>query len=141
VPATIPAFGRLTIGPTGGETTFTTDPEPYEPYQWPKRHSVHPGLQGAATIQDFGVFAADRRLTLEGSFDQPMDDTVVKILDGYYRTRGATFVLDDWLGNKFTVFIAAFTHRPHGRLAISAYRMELQVVSITNLFGSAYTGN
>src|SRR3989304_4147207 len=55
--------------------------------------------------------------------------------------RRAGFVLDDWLGNKFTVFIAAFTHRPHGRLAISAYRMELQVVSITNLFGSAYTGN
>lgn len=138
--AILGTFGRAALGPTGSQTTFNCDPEPYEPYQWPKRHSVHPGLQGAVTIQDFGVYAADRRLTLRGGFDQPMDDDVVKTMDGYYRSRGTKYRFTDWLGNDFTVFIASFTHTPHGRLAISSYQMELQVVSIQLLFGAAYTG-
>lgn len=138
MPPLIPAFARVALGPTGAQTTFTTDPEPYEPYRWPKRVSVHRGLQGAITIQDFGVFAKDRQLQLSHDV---MDDEVIKTLDGYFRTKGATFRFTDWLGNDFTVFILSFTHVPHGRLAISSYELALHVLGITQLFGSPYTGS
>ncbi len=137
MPPLIPPFGRVSLGPTGAETTFTTDPEPYEPYRWEKRQSEVQVLNGGVVHQDFGVFAKDRRLLLR---HETLDDTVVQAIDGYYRTRGSVFHFTDWLGNDFTVFIADFTHTPHGRLLVSGYQLQLLVTGITTLFGAAYAG-
>ncbi len=138
-PAPLPAFGRVEMGPgnPGLQIQLTVDPEPYEPYRWPKRYSVILGLQGSVTIQDFGVVAVDRELTLRG---EVLDDTLVSVIDGYYRMRWAKFLFKDWLGNEFTVRIKRFAHVPHGRLRISSYQMDLHVLSIQKLFGAVYTG-
>lgn len=135
------AFGRVTLGPTGAEVTFTTDPDPYEPYQWEKRMSAHKGIGGAVTIQDFGVFKKDLILNLRGSPTTSwMDNDLVKTVDGFYRVVKGLFHYTDWLGNDFTVFIESFTFSPHVQVNVSSYELRLHVLGITTLLGSAYTG-
>lgn len=137
----IPPFGRVFLGPTGALVQFTTDPEPYSPYLWPKRFSVHPGIGGAVTIQDFGVFAKDRRVNLRGGDPNSwMDQEVVRAMDEFFRTKAGLFNFTDFLLNDFTVFIESFTHKPHPNLVISEYEMVLHVLTINLLFGATYTG-
>ena len=132
----IPSFSRVFIGPNY-ETQLTVDPEPYEPADWPKRFSIQKGLQGASVVQDFGTYAGDLTVTLR---HETMDNGIIRALDGYYRTRGATFKLKDWLLNEFVVFIARFKWTPDVHLDKSGYEMTCNVVSITKLFGEVYTG-
>lgn len=119
---------------------FTTDPRTYEPV-WPKRQSIHGGLQGAVTVQDFGVFAKDQRLRLE-SGGQWLTRTVVDALDARFQTRGAAYPFKDWVGTEATVFIVAFDPID-ARLGgdLYEYRMELRVLALTKVRGVAYVGS
>jgi hypothetical protein len=133
----IPSFGRIYLGPDGDEKQLTTDPEPYEPYKWAKRHSIHQILNGGTIIQDFGVWSGDRILTLK---HESLDNELVKAIDGYYRTRGQVFHLTDWLGNDFDVFIQDFSHVPDLHLAKSQYQLEARVITINKAWGATYSG-
>lgn len=53
-------FGQFTLG----GVRFHADPNQYAPLTWPRRYSVHQGLGGSVTIQDFGVTPRDVRLLL-----------------------------------------------------------------------------
>ncbi len=124
-----------------GGVRFSTDPQPYEAYEWPKRMSEHPVLGGSVIIQDFGTHAKDLTITLGSGQNQFLEQSVVTALDTMYRTKGATYQLTDWLGNDMTVFIAAF--KPTGTFlgSLFTYTLTLRVRSIAKLFGATYTGS
>jgi hypothetical protein len=132
----IPARGNVYLG----GVRFSTDPQPYEAYEWPKRMSEHPVLGGSVIIQDFGTHKKDLTITLGSGQNQYLEKSVVVSLDAMYRTKGATYQLTDWLGNDMTVFIAAF--KPTGTFlgTLFTYSMTLRVRTIAALLGNAYTG-
>ncbi len=144
-------FGPIT-GPFGsvtlGGTQFSTDPEPYEPLNWPKRMSVHPAIGGALTIQDFGVFMRDNTLKLGSGGSRFLEESVFLALHTKYRTRGVSYTLTDWLQNSFTVFIKNFRVWPFkkggdstgGTISLYYYEMDLHVLAITQIAGQAYSG-
>lgn len=136
MPAGLSTIGTLVLD----GITFTTDPRVYEPRNWPKRVSVHRGLNGSVTVQDFGLFAKDNRIRIE-SGDQYLSTAVVDALQARYQTPGATYTLTDWLGNEFTVFILDF--RPVEAQLGGAWRysMDLVVLGIAQLNGVPYTGS
>lgn len=123
-----------------GGVRFSTDPQPYESYEWPKRMSEHPVGGGKVIIQDFGTCKHDLTITLGSGQNQYLEKSVVVALDGMYRTKGATYQLTDWLGNDMTVFIAAF--KPTGTFlgTLFTYALTLRVRSISKLLGLTYTG-
>ena len=134
----VPAVGGITLD----GVIFTTDPTVYEPLNWQKRMSIQMAIGGKVTIQDFGVFQKDNTVRLGG--ENFLEDAVVQSLHTKYRTRGATYAFTDWLGNSFTVFIKTFVPVPLKKgpgVSLYRYTMELQVLTITNLFGVAYTGS
>jgi hypothetical protein len=130
---------------------FNTDPATYQPTNWEKRYSIFPAIGGALTIQDFGVFKKDDTLRLESGDRNPLEESVVVSLHTRFRTRGAAYTLTDWLGNAFLVFIEKFVPVPlkqgrdgsvvgGGTIRLYSYSMDLRVLDITTLFGSAFTG-
>jgi len=141
-----------TFGPFGGVfldgVQFSTDPEPYKPLQWAKRYSVHMGIGGAVTYQDFGIFAKDNMLHLASGATRFLEESVMLALHSRYRTKGVAFSFSDWLNNGFTVFIKDFYVDPWmkgispsgGTISLYTYTMDLQVVSMTQFVGQAYTG-
>jgi len=133
-------FGRLAIGPTGSPVYFTADPRSYRPWQWKKRASFHPGIQGSMTIQDFGVVSKDLVIEIESPEDAFLEASVVKQLHEMYRTKGAVYRLTDWVGNDFTVWLEDFQPEANENLPGYRYSMRLKVQSITTLFGAPYTG-
>ena len=56
----IPARGNVYLG----GVRFSTDPQPYESYEWPKRMSEHPVLGGSVVLQDFDTHAKVLTMTL-----------------------------------------------------------------------------
>jgi len=142
-----------TFGPFGGiflgGVQFSTDPEPYEPLKWLKRHSVHMGIGGTVTIQDFGLFMKDNMLHLGSGRERFLEESIMLSLYGFYRTPGGVFSLTDWLNNSFTVFIKDFYVDPWLKgqgptgttISLYTYTMDLQVISIINLIGVPYTGS
>lgn len=127
---------------------FSTDPEPYEPMNWEKRYSVHKGIGGKSTIQDFGTFMSDNTLRLGSGGSRFLEEAAVIALHTRYRVRGASYVFTDWLVNNFIVFITAFAPVPWkrgadevgGTVSFYTYTMELQVIQINALLGVTYTG-
>lgn len=121
---------------------FSTDPQIYEPLNWDKRHSVHPGISGSLTIQDFGMIQKDNTLRLASGTAGYLDHTTVKALHVLYRTKGVTHTLSDWIGNEFEVFILSFAPVPtfvgSGEEVLYTYTMELHVLDITMLLGDAF---
>jgi hypothetical protein len=117
---------------------FTTDPKVYEA-SWPKRHSIHEGLAGSVTIQDFGVRAKDLAFRL-GSDGQYLDLALVDQLDARFRTLGATYVFKDWRETEATVFITRFAPRETFLPDLYEYEMELRALALTKLRGVAYSG-
>jgi hypothetical protein len=139
----MPLTARGTV--TLGSVQFTTDPGIYEPFNWKKRMSKHPGLQGAMTIQDFGRFAKDLTIRLgsggQNGSQQYLEQAAVVALDGYYAAKGVTYTLTDWLGNEFTVFIEEFRPVPTFLGSLFTYEMSLHVLGIAKLFNSTYGGS
>lgn len=131
------AIGHVTLG----GTTFSTDPQVYEPANWEKRASVSLGIGGSVTIQDFGTFQKDNTLRLASGAAGFLDLDTVKSLHTKYRTKGAAYALTDWLGNEFTVFILDFKPVPTFIGDLHTYEMSLQVTAISKLFGETYTGD
>jgi hypothetical protein len=129
------AIGKITLG----GVQLSTDPETYEPLLWEKRYSVQSGLNGALTIQDFGTFKKDNRIRLVSGASQFLDQATVAALHAKFRERGASFTLTDWIGNEFTVFIAAFRPVPTFLDDLWTYDLELVVINIVKLFGAVYT--
>lgn len=142
----IEQFGRVSLGPTGQEVVFTADPTTLEITQ-PKRQSVHRGVGGVVTIQDFGRRIADATVRLEGEI---LDDEVVRSLLTFYELQGAKLHYTDWVVNDFTVFFSAFGPVPYpwrvqaptgGTFGgASRYRLELQVISASMLWNQSYGG-
>jgi len=129
--------------PVGGiyldNVRFTTDPETYEPLTWQKRFSINEAIGGRVTIQDFGVYAKDNTIKIASGNAQFLDQATVIAFHAKWRTRGATFQLQDWMSNIFTVFLMTFppiNFRPN----IYRYTMDCKVVAITQLWGVTYTG-
>jgi hypothetical protein len=129
--------------PVGGifldSVRFTTDPETYEPLTWAKRYSIHQAIGGKVTIQDFGTFMKDNEIKIVSGNAQFFDQATVISLHSRWRTRGATFILTDWMENNFTVFIMEFppvNFRPN----FYRYSMRCKVVAINQLWGVTYTG-
>ena len=117
---------------------FTTDPKVYEP-EWPKRYSVHAGLGGALTIQDFGRYAKDMVLRLQSS-GQWLDKATVNAIDARAGTKGAAYTFQDWVGTVASVFITSFKPTPTHVPDLYEYELELHVLTLTALRGSAYGG-
>jgi len=124
-----------------GGTQVTTDPQVYQPLQWKKRATVHKGIQGAVTVQDFGTFAKDNMLHLGSGEAGFLEKSVVEALHTKYRTKGATYTLTDWAGNSFTVFIVEFESEPTFIGSLFKYSMTCVVLGITTLLGTTYTGS
>lgn len=133
---TVPAIGTVFLG----GIQFTTDPQIYNPTVWPKRFRVHKGLEGSVTIQDFGTFQKDNTVRLGSGAAGYLEETVVELLHGAFRTRGGSFTLTDWRDNEFTVFITRFEPVPTFLASLYTYDMELQVIAIAKLFGTVFTG-
>lgn len=137
-------FGAVVLG----GTTFSTDPEPYEPLNWTKRHSVHMGIGGALTIQDFGMTMKDNTLKLGSGRERFLEESIMLALLTKYQTKGATYTLTDWLQNSFTVFIKDFKPVPFKKggdtngatISLWMYTMDLHVLSISQICGVTYTG-
>lgn len=119
---------------------FTTDPQVYQPFNWEKRRSVHEGIGGAVTIQDFGIFAKDNTVRLASGAQGFMEQTVVETLHTKFRTKAAVFTLTDWVDNEFTVFIINFAPVPTFLGSLFVYQMELRVLGIAKLFGTVFVG-
>lgn len=141
--------------PTGvflGGVQFSTDPEPYEPLNWVKRHSIHQTIGGGVVIQDFGTFMKDNTLKLGSGRERFLDQAVMLLLYNKYLARGTVYAFTDWLGNDFDVFIKSFVPQPFKRgmgkagsgpdpITLWTYTMELQVLTIRAVCGATYTGS
>jgi hypothetical protein len=137
------------FGPFGGivldGVRFTTDPKPYEPLNWPKRFSEHRGIGGKVTLQDFGTFMKDNKLKLASGEYGVLDEVTMAGLHSRFRSRGVIFPMTDWLGNSFDVFIEMFRPwprikggGPNGVVSLWDYEMELHVLTINTLVGTAF---
>jgi hypothetical protein len=143
-------FGPF-VGPFGsvvlGGTQFSTDPSPYEPLNWAKRHSIQPVIGGGVVIQDFGTFMRDNTLKLGSGNERFMALDVVLALHTKFRAPGATYLFTDWLSNQFMVFIKAFVPVPFkmggdglgNTVSLFTYTMDLQVTTILKLLGTPYS--
>ncbi len=129
---------------------FSTDPEPYEPLVWAKRHSEHMTIGGGLVIQDFGAFMKDNTVRLGSGQTRLISEDIMLLLYNKYLARGFTYTFTDWLGNDFQVFIKSFVPVPFKRgadkggnsvLSLYTYTMELQVLQINKIAGATYTGS
>lgn len=142
----------MPLGPYGGikidGIQLSSDPATYKPLEWEKRWSYHPTLGGGGVVQDFGVSMKDDTLVLQSGPNNPISDDVVVALHTRWRQAAATFPFVDWLGNAFTVRILAFKPWPlksgldenNQPLHLYLWEGQLQVVAISQLLGSPYSG-
>ena len=133
---TVSALGKVYLN----NIRFTTDPGTYT-RNWPRRMSVHKGLQGAVTIQSFGRFAKDMVLQLGSGSNQWMELSLVQAIESLMAVDNGVYSFTDWIGNAFTVFILSFDPDPTFIGTLHTYSMSLQVRSILTLHGVTYTGS
>jgi len=133
----------LTALTGGGNTiTLTTDPTTYVIY-WSKRRSSFPGLNGSVTVQDFGKFAKDALIEVK-SGSQWINKSVVADMDENDAIKGATWRLQDYEGNDFTVSIDQWKPEMAPGMALAglySYDLILRVHAIATLRGVTYTGS
>ena len=102
----------------------------------------------AVTIQDFGFRAARQQGTLSSGGGPSgtgliAKATLVALLD-LIRAWGVTQPLEDSLGNAGTIKAMGFTHQfeahvPGTQGALFSYTLAFRWVTITSLYGAAYT--
>ncbi len=132
-------FGRVSLGPTGSQIQFTADPSSYSPWVWKKRQSVHMGIDGSVTVQDFGMTMKDQVIEIKGELQQFMENSVVAQVFGLFKAKGAVYKLTDWLDNEFTVYIEDFDPVPNRHVPGSTYTLKCRILGCAKLFGSAYS--
>ena len=130
----IEAFGECVLD----GVRFTTDPGQDSPLQWEKDATVFKG-QESKTIQDFGIVPG--QVKLASTADRPLDTATMLALHAKFRQSGTSTGVryTDFFGNDFQVFVLEFqpTYREAG---LWDYSMALEILTITALFGAAYTG-
>lgn len=143
----IPTIGKVFLGTkvSGAflaTAQFTTDPKIQR--NWPQRQSVHRGVQGTVTVQDFGKFAKDMVLMLESETNW-INTSFKNYVDGLMAVRGAVYDYKDYMGTEAVVKIISFEAKPtfirDGVLVLYEYSMELQVLALIKLDGVAYGGS
>jgi hypothetical protein len=134
-------YGRVSIGPTGAQIQLTADPSNYSPWVWRKRQSIHPGVGGSLTVQDFGITLKDQTVEIKGELEQFMENSVVASVFALFKVKGAVYKLTDWLDNEFTVYIEEFQPVPNRNVPGSTYTIKCRILGCAKLFGSAYTGS
>jgi len=139
MPSPLFPLGGVYIDSSVNEVRFSTDPATYETLNWQKRYSINMAIGGLVTIQDFGTFMKDNTLKLGSGAAQFLDEATVIALHTRFRTRGAVYNFRDYLNNQFVVFIKEFVPTIFKR-GLYHYTMELQVTSITQLWGVVFTG-
>jgi hypothetical protein len=121
---------------------FTNDPK--IDVDWPARLTPFPGISGSHTVQDFGKFAKDMRLTLtsDGNY---INAAFKKTIEDLAAVRGATYTYSDYMGLEGTVKIMSFSPKPtfirDGSLVLYEYTLELKVMTLTKKDGVTYTGS
>jgi hypothetical protein len=114
-----------------------TDPGPYAGPQLTKRQSIHRGLGGSTTVQDFGVSFSDEPVRVR-SGQSKVDKATINQLSDLYRASGKAYPVSDWLGNEYSTYIAQF--KPTSRDGTWwEYEMELIVLELRMLHGSPYS--
>lgn len=134
----IKTIGKVFIN--GGQ--FTTDPKIQR--NWPTRQSVLLGIGGTSTVQDFGRFAVDMRLTLtsQGNY---INQAFKAFLDGLSGTRGGVYTYTDYQGIEGTVKIISFDAQPtfirDGDGVLYEYTLELKIMTLTKMDFATYAGS
>jgi hypothetical protein len=120
---------------TLGGVTFDFDPATTR-RQRPLLGSVHVGLGGAVTVQDFGRQIEGTSIELE-SGTQYMTRETVAAIDALLADQGQTYQFLDWEGNRFEVWIEEWEPSP-AFADLYTYRLRLRVLDVTLLHGTAY---
>ena len=134
----ISTIGKVFLN--GGQ--FTTDPRIQR--SWPSRQSVLMGIGGTSTVQDFGRFAVDMRLTLtsQGNY---INQAFKAFIDDLAATRGGVYSYTDYQGVEATVKILSFDAQPtfirDGEGVLYEYNLELKIMTLTKMDFAAYTGS
>lgn len=141
-----PTYGLVTMTPVSANpspspVTFTTDPDKYT-RTWKKRMSVHQGIEGTVTTQDFGRVARDCQLDLEWGRGQILTKAVVRAVKTWEGVRESLYRFQDWEGNDFTVEILSFQEEAiFPSVDLYTARLSLQVVEMAVYLGDVYTGD
>ena len=130
------------------DVQWTTDPEVYQPFNWPRRQSIDQGIGRSVTIQDFGRTEKDLTVHMESGENQMLASACVDALDAL--NDGTPHTFKDFLGNEYSVVMIDFTPVPtrlpdldgNGAIIGQLYRytMNLRVLSISKLRGVTYSG-
>jgi hypothetical protein len=87
----------------------------------------------------------DNKLKLASGEYGVLDEVTMAGLHSRFRSRGVIFPMTDWLGNSFDVFIEMFRPwprikggGPNGVVSLWDYEMELHVLTINTLVGTAF---
>lgn len=116
---------------------FETDARHYSGPEIERQHSMHRGIGGSLTLQDFGSAVSPEPLRLRTGQAVLNKATMLEVQRRYLA--GGSYCVTDWLGNEFTAFIGSFRPRATG-LDAFAYEMELKVTKVAKLYGEPYTG-
>ena len=99
----IPKLGLITItpvSPAGSAIQLDTDPETYTT-EWPRRQSIHEGIDGAVTKQDFGRIPKDMVIKLESGPNQWLNKSTVKAIEALSLVKRQLVKLEDGEGNVY----------------------------------------
>jgi hypothetical protein len=138
----IPTYGGITLtalGAEGESVTLTTDPETYT-LVWPNRRKRERVIGGVVTLE-WPKLARDCVVHAESGQSQWLNQDVVQKMDRNDALTGETWRLVDFEGNDFVVKL--FTWDPvkaKGMPDLYEYVLELEVLTMTNLRGTEYTG-
>jgi len=140
----IPTLGKITltvVSGGGSSITLTTDPDTYV-LEWPPRRSYFPHI-GGGVKQDFGKFAVDCVVKMQSGASQWLNKSVVIAMDTNDAIKGATWRLQDFEGNDFTVSIDKWSPvvaKGMALVGLYTYELDLRVKAMSKLRGASYTG-
>jgi hypothetical protein len=140
--------GTVTLGSGGAALTLVVDLDQYTPFQGGGLGvRVFDGVE-ATTIQDFGWRAARQEGQLSsGTGESPglIATATLAALQALVAAWGAAQPLTDSLGNAGTIKPTSFDPRfayavPGDQVALHSYTLTWRWLTLTTLYGTAYTG-
>jgi len=134
-------LGLITItpvSPAGSGVQLDTDPETYKT-EWPRRQSIHEGIDGAVTKQDFGRITKDITIMLDSGPNQWLNKSTVKALEALSVVKRQLVKFEDGEGNVYnTCTIEDFSpNQAKGMRGLYTYTLVLRCLdaSPTRLSG------